>query len=217
MTDAVARDVGVAEKIAVSAPRCLRGGFRILLLAALAASSCGYRLAGMQVRVPGGIHSVSVGAFENRSREYGLDRSLAFALEREIYRRGFLRLVEDPNGGEAVLTGTIRGFSTRPVAFDAQDEALQYEAQMIVDVALTRRSDGAVLWEASGLRAIEEYSVAQRIVVPSSSQFQRGTLNFEDLGHLTDIQLAETEKRLAIERLVGSIVNDVHDRMLDDF
>ena len=27
----------------------------------------------------------------------------------------------------------------------------------------------------------------------------------------------ETEKRLAIERLVGSIVRDVHDRILDDF
>jgi len=33
----------------------------------------------------------------------------------------------------------------------------------------------------------------------------------------TDIQLAETEKRLAIDRLVESIVSDVHDRILDDF
>jgi hypothetical protein len=59
--------------------------------------------------------------------------------------------------------------------------------------------------------------VSEAIVVPGSSQFQRGTLDLDDLAKLTDIQLAETEKRLAIDRLVESIVSDVHDRILDDF
>ena len=67
------------------------------------------------------------------------------------------------------------------------------------------------------MTAIEDYVVAQSVVVPSSSQFQRGTLDLEDLDALTDIQLAETEKRLAIDRLVGAIVTDLHDRLLDDF
>jgi hypothetical protein len=74
-----------------------------------------------------------------------------------------------------------------------------------------------ILWKASGLQAIEEYSVVQALVVPSSSQFQKGTLDLDDLAKLTDIQLAETEKRLAIDRLVGTLVTDVHDRILDDF
>ncbi len=169
------------------------------------------------MRVPGEIHSISIGAFENRTREFGLGPILVFAMEREFVRRGVLRVIEDPNGGEAVLTGTIRSFVTHPVAFDSEDEALQYEARLTLDATLTRRDDGEVLWHATGLHALEEYSVSQAIVVPSSSQFQRGTLNITDLGELTDIQLAETEKRLAIERMVGAIVNDVHDRILDDF
>ena len=53
--------------------------------------------------------------------------------------------------------------------------------------------------------------------MPSSSQFQQGTLDFNNLAELSDIQLAETEKRLAIDRMVRSIVRDVHDRILDDF
>jgi hypothetical protein len=180
-------------------------------------SSCGYRLAGTQTRVPGGVYSVSVGTFQNESREFGLDQRIRFAFEKEIFRRGILTVAEEPQGGEALLDGAIRAFSTYPVAFDADDEAVRYEAELTLDVVLQRQSDGQVLWKASGLRAIEEYSVVQALVVPSSSQFQRGTLDLEDLAKLTDIQLAETEKRLAIDRLVGAIVSDVHDRILDDF
>jgi hypothetical protein len=188
-----------------------------VLLFLLSCFGCGYHLAGTMTKVPGGIRSLSVGPFDNRSREFGLDRRLRFALEREFYRRGLLRVVDNPDGGEAVLTGTIRAFTTRPVAFDPKDEALEYEAELTLDAQLKRRSDGAVLWKASGMMAIDDYVVTQSVVVPSSSQFQRGTLDLKDLDALTDIQLAETEKRLAIDRLVGSIVSDLHDRLLDDF
>jgi Lipopolysaccharide-assembly len=198
-------------------PPASRGIIALLLCVPWGILGCGYHLTGTQVRVPGGVRSVHVGKFENHSREFGLDLSLAAAFEREFYRRGVLKLVEGQNAGEAELTGTIREFRTRPVAFDAQDEALQYEAELLVDVKLSRRIDGEVLWQASGVRAVEEYSVAQAVVVPSSSQFQRGTLDLTDLARLSDIQLAETEKRLALERLVGTIVTDVHDRILDDF
>jgi hypothetical protein len=188
-----------------------------VLLCTLALSACGYTLAGDQMRVPGDIHSVSVGAFTNNSREEGLDRTLIFAFEREFYERGQLRLLEDPGAGEGVLTGTIREFRTRPVSFDSDDDALQYEARLTIDVTLKRQSDGEVLWKASRLQAFEEYSVNTDTVVPSSSQFQRGTLDFSDLADLSDIQLAETEKRLAIDRLLRAVVRDVHDRILDDF
>lgn len=179
--------------------------------------ACGYRLAGTQLQLPEGVHSVHVGEFENRSRQFGLDRQVSLAFEREFHRRGVLRVAEEPGAGDSELSGVIRSFSARPVAFDAEDEALEYEAELVLDVALRRRSDGALLWEASELQEVEDYSVAARIVVPSSSQFQRGALAVGDLRRLTDIQLAETEKRLAIERLVSSLVQDVHDRILDDF
>jgi hypothetical protein len=54
-------------------------------------------------------------------------------------------------------------------------------------------------------------------VVPSSSRFQRGKVEFSTLDDLTPIQLAETERRLAIERMVQSAVRDIYERMLDDF
>jgi hypothetical protein len=189
----------------------------VLLVLALAPIGCGYRLIGTQTMIPGDIRSISVGRFENNSRQEGLEKTLAFAFEREFYERGTLPLRENPNEGDGLITGTIREFKTRPVSFDEDDEALQYEAELTLDVTLLRQADGKVLWRGARLHAFEQYSVSPNTVVPSSSQFQQGTLDFANLAQLSDIQLAETEKRLAIERMVRAIVRDVHDRILDDF
>jgi hypothetical protein len=201
----------------MSWPDAVRRGARLACLVVALLPACGYTFAGSQRRVPGDIRSVAVVEFRNQSRQQGLGKALAFAVEREFYEHGSLTLRERPADGEGLISGTIREFQTRPVAFDKDDEALQYEAKMVLDVVLTRQSDGAVLWKGSRMQAIEDYAVSRQTVVPSSSQFQQGTLNASDLNDLTDIQLAETEKHRAIERMVRVIARDVHDRILDDF
>ena len=193
-----------------------RRGLRLLVVAGLL-PACGYTVIGQQTRVPGDIRSVAVGEFRNESRQQGLGKTLAFAVEREFYEHGTLPLRERSGEGEGLISGTIREFKTRPVSFNSADEALQYEAKLVLDVVLTRRSDGAILWRGKRMQAIEDYSVNRETVVPSSSQFQQGTLDFANLADLTDIQLAETEKQRAIQRMVRSIARDVHDRILDDF
>ncbi len=196
---------------------CAAAVFGTAIWFAIAPAGCGYTLIGTQEVVPGDVVSVHIGEFENHSREVDLDEKVVLALEREFYRRGVVRLEENRDDGEAELKGAIRTFRTHPVTFDASDEALQYEVEITVDAILERRSDGEVLWRGNGIFAIDTYSVRTDTVVPSSSQFQRGTLNFETLDDLTPIQLAETERRQAIDRMVQSIVRDVHERLLDDF
>lgn len=188
-----------------------------LALLCVLGSGCGYALIGQQTKVPGNISSVAVGEFRNDSHQEGLGKTLAFAVEREFYEHGSLALREHPSEGEGVISGTIREFKTRPVAFNSSDEALEYEAKLVLDVVLTRQSDGAILWRGKRMVAIEDYAVNRETVVPSSSQFQQGTLDFANLAQLSDIQLAETEKQRAIQRMVRSIARDVHDRILDDF
>jgi hypothetical protein len=79
-----------------------------LFLAALLLSGCGYRLKGTYIRLPEGVRTVTVGEIANKSREFGLEKNLAFAFEREVYARGVLRLIESPGVADAVLTGTVR-------------------------------------------------------------------------------------------------------------
>lgn len=191
----------------------------IAVLLVVALSGCGYHLVGENVGLPEDVHSLSVGTLTNRSREHGLEKTLAFAIEREIHERGHFRMEEDPAGGDAVISGTIRDLHVRPVAFDANDQAVQYEIALTVDLLLTRKSDGKVLWEARGLHETDEYSTNARVVVTSSSQFQQGTLDATNVQNpqLTGIQLAETERRRAITRLLSQAVRDIYNQMVENF
>ena len=192
-------------------------GLPVIFLAALA--GCGYHLPAAQPGLPEDVHSISVGALENRSREHGLEKTLAFALEREIHERGQFRMVEEPGGGDAVLSGIIRDLHLKPVAFDANDLAVQYEIRVVLDLTLTRKSDGHVLWHVTRLQESDEYSASANVVVTSSSQFQQGTLNAANVQdpQFTQIQLAETERRSAITRLLRQLVRDVYNQMVEDF
>jgi Lipopolysaccharide-assembly len=192
------------------------GGCLPALLAAWLAG-CGYQLAGTTRALPEDVRSISLGKIENRSREFGLEKRLVFAFEQEFLRRGLVRVASDPGAGDAVLSGTIRRFDTFPVSFDANDEALQYQATLVIDLTLRRQRDGKMLWETRGLREVEEYSAAARVVITSSSQFQRGELDEGDLANLSDIQLAETEKRLATDRLLVDAARDAQEQMIEGF
>jgi hypothetical protein len=190
---------------------------RAVALLCLLLAGCGYNLAGTNTSLPADVHTISVGKIDNRSREFGLEKSLGFVFEQEALRRGLIQVSNDPGAGDAVLSGTIRSFDTYPVSFDANDQALQYEATLVVDLTLRRQKDGQVLWEVRGLREVEEYSASANVVVTSSSQFQRGQLDAADLPKLSDIQLAETEKGLAVERLLTQAVRDAYDQIVEGF
>jgi hypothetical protein len=186
---------------------------------ALAFIGCGYHFAGEQVGLPEDIHSLSVGTLVNRSREHGLEKTLAFALEREIHERGRFRMIEDPGGGDAVLSGAIREVRVQPVAFDSNDIAVQYEIDITMDFTLIRKDDGRVLWHVNGLQESDQYSASPTVVVTTSSQFQQGTLNASDVQNpeLTAIQLTETERRSAVNRLLRQAVRDVYNQMVENF
>jgi len=186
---------------------------------AVAFVGCGYHFAGEQVGLPEDVHSLSVGTLVNRSREHGLEKTLAFALEREIHQRGHFRMIEDPGGGDAVLSGTIRQVKVQPIAFDSNDLAVQYEIAVTLDFTLTRKDGGQVLWHVTGLQESDQYDVSPNVVVTNSPQFQQSALNASDVHNpeFTAIQLGETQRRRAITRLLSQAVRDVYNQMVENF
>ncbi len=199
----------------------------LLSVCLLSVVSCGYHFTGDHIGLPADVRSISIGKVDNESREYGLEKTLAFALEREIVIRRQLRLEQEPGAGDGSLSGTIRDVRVRPVGFNPQDQAVQYEIVLVVDLALTRQSDGKLIWQTRGLQEIDEYATSGTVVLTSSSQFQQGNLDAADLqnpqfasrddSRPVSIQLAETERRLAIERLVQQAVRDVYNQMIEAF
>jgi hypothetical protein len=199
-----------------------RSGLRIvslpLLLPLLAplfclALGCGYRLSSVPV-LPQGIRSVSFAEFDNETLEVGVEKELRWALEREFRNRGGGIVTE---GGEGVLNLTLRRFDLRPLSFDRRDQVLEYELALVLDVSLTHRDTGQLLWQANDLRVAEDYSAIPQVVVTTTPEFLQGTLNPEDLSGLTDIQFSETQRRLAVERLFTTAAREVYFRLGENF
>src|SRR5688572_33063692 len=109
-------------------------GFALAAVLATA-PGCGYHFAGTESRLPAEVRTVALGPIANDTREVGLEKILLEALEDEITGRGRLDVVP-PGRGDAVLSGKIRSYDTRPVSFTRRDEALQYQLSVIVDLEL---------------------------------------------------------------------------------
>lgn len=178
---------------------------------------CGYRLSGEGEAFPKDVRTVFIEPFVNRSRDVSIDGEIAAALKSEFHRRGRLRAVDGLEQADAVLSGVIRSFDQRVVAVNRKDEALQYEAALVVDLNLRRRNPDEVLWRTRGTRLAEVYSASRGSVVTSSSEFKSGTLNTSDVRRFTDIQLTETLSLDARERMVERFARELQQRLLDMF
>ena len=189
----------------------------LVLAVAVAAAGCGYGFnVGARTFAPE-LRTIGVEALENDTREAGLEKRIALAIEREFAMRGPFRIASTPSTGDLVLSGTVRQLVDRPVAFNSKDEVLTYQTLLLLDLELRRRDSGALVWAAKGLREIGDFESVASVIVTTSSEFRRTTLNAEDLGGFTDIQLAESRRRDAIERVLRTLAHDVYDQIMEDF
>jgi len=179
-------------------------------------TGCGYHFAGTGNRLPPEIHTITLGPIQNMTREVGIEKALLEALEDEVASHGRLVPVTTRDG-DAELTGSVREYNSRPVSFSSRDEALQYQISMSVDLELRRRDNGKLLWKTIGQREVQDFSSVPGVVVTSSSQFSQQTVNANNLQQFTDIQLSESTKREANERLIDSLSREIYNQMMEDF
>lgn len=178
---------------------------------------CGYQFSGRGEGFPKDVQTIFFEPFVNRSRDVGIEREITSALKSEFYRRGRLRVVDRLNQADATLSGVVRSLDNRVVGVNRHDEALQFEAVMVVDVHLRRRAPDELLWRSEGTRLAEVYGGSRAAVVTSSSEFARGTLDAGDLRRLTDVQLTEASSREARGRLVDRLARELHQRLMEMF
>lgn len=188
----------------------------LLLAGALLLAACGYRLGGLQRDIPEETRTVSIQLFKNHTREQGLEVHLRRAIEEEFRRRSSLKIV--PAGeGDLELTGDIRRLTNTPVAFSATDEAVQYQGSMIVSLRLVQRGSGKVLVENPLLQATQDFAADRGVVISSSPRFQRGTMDARDLADLTNVQLIETRRAVAVRELLDQVARDVYRQAMEGF
>ncbi len=176
-------------------------------------SACGYQFAGT-APLPQGIRSVSFAEFSNHTLETGVEKELQWAIEREFRTRRNIRVTDT---GEGVVSVQLQRLDLRPFSFDRRDQVLEYELVLALDIQLTDRGSGKVLWQADGLRVTEYYSAIPQVLVTTSPEFLQGTLDPGDLPGLSDVQFSETQRRLATARLFAATAREVSFRLGDNF
>ena len=182
-----------------------------------ALSGCGYQLTSQGFLTAQNIHSIYVEPFVTRVRDVGLDKELSSALRSELYRRGQIKLAEQPDQADALVTGVIRSFEIQVVSVNRHDEVLQYEATMLVDLTLRRREPNEVLWYGPNTRLAQQFAGSRAAVVTTSSEFRTGGLNVTDVRRLTDIQLTEMQRDMSRTQIIEGFARDIQRRLIEMF
>ena len=119
-----------------------------LVVCAAFISGCGYKLVGGG-RLPGGVQTVCVSIFENRSAETGVENQLAGDLNYEFTRNG-IKVFGEPSRADALLTGTIKSVSVETASYTGDDVTMESRVTVVVDARL-KDKNGQEIWSADNV------------------------------------------------------------------
>lgn len=162
-------------------------------------TSCGYHLLSPRT-LPEGVKKIAVPVFENRTMEANIEVPFTNAVLTEFYKSRYADIVPMRKDSDAVLIGTIVGFSNNQMATPKAAEALnpqisltrEYLVRIDVRVQLVRNSDGKVIFEDT-FWDTERYNA--------------------NPGGLPDITRNEDRQRLAVDVIARDIGEDIHDAL----
>ena len=143
-------------------------GVALLALAAVAVAGCGYTLVGRGSTLPPEVKRVYLKPLENQTTRVQVDQILTRALNSELVTRKSFEVVAQPEGADAVLSGTVTTFQLTPVSYDTEGRATQYEISIVVKVSLVQVAGEKVLYANDGY------------LFRSSYEIQASELGFQD-------------------------------------
>ncbi len=110
--------------------------------------------------LPKDIRIVAIPAFRNVTTQYKLSDYLAEAVTRELNSRTKYRVVADPKGADAVLTGAVANFFSFPTVFDpVTGRGTGVQAILQLQVRFVDKS-GKVLFERPNFEIRERYEIS---------------------------------------------------------
>lgn len=127
---------------------------------AVVLAGCGYHVSGHADLLPKNIKTIAVPAFSNVTTRYQLARLLPEDITREFLSRTRYAVVADPAQADAVLTGTLVNAFAYPTTADPQGRATGVQAIVTLQLTLTDRGTGAVIWSNSAAEFREQYEIS---------------------------------------------------------
>jgi hypothetical protein len=162
-----------------------------LLAAVIAASSCGYTLAGRGGTLPEHIRVIGIPQFENRSSLPDIDRIVTERVADEFRSRGKYRTIQQAEGADAVLTGTILSALPTPTTFTSNTrQASGYVMTVTVSVEFKDVKNDKVIWSNPSMTIREEYDIPTGAGSDPATFFRQDANALERLAKTLARQLA---------------------------
>lgn len=128
---------------------------------ALALTGCGYHVSGHADLLPRKIKTIAIPAFGNVTTRYKLADRVTAAIAREFIERTRYKIVADPAQADAVLTGAVVNFFAYPTVLDVNTgRNTGVQASVYLQVSLTDRQTGAVLFTRPSMEVRERYEIS---------------------------------------------------------
>jgi hypothetical protein len=143
----------------------------VVVLLAMAASSCGYALAGRGSFLPESIRTVGIPQLANNTSFFQVEQVLTEKIRTEFIGRGKYVVIPDTTGADAVLSGQVTGISVQPTAFTDQQRASRYIFTITMKVAFTEAQTSMVLWSNDSLSFSSEYELSTGGTVAVGAEF----------------------------------------------
>ena len=121
--------------------------------------SCGYSLAGRGSFLPDYIQTIGVPTFANNTAAFDAEQVLTARVRQEFLSRGRYRVLPGAEGADAVLDGELVSITLTPTAFNDQQQARRYAAQVVVKITFRDVKADKLLWQNPALVFREEFDV----------------------------------------------------------
>jgi len=123
-------------------------------------ASCGYHVGGHANLLPKTIKTIAIPAFGNATTQPKLPVLLTADITREFISRTRYNVVPEAGQADAVLTGAVVNIYNSPIIYDPVKGLTGVQVSVILQLTLTERSTGAVLFTRPGAEFRQLYEIA---------------------------------------------------------
>lgn len=168
----------------------MRARTLVAVLLGVFALACGYA----PVRYAdalGDAKTVAIVGLRNDTFEPGIEAIVSDALAREFLRRGGLRLVEQPERADVVISGAVASLGVSRKSFSSVALAIEYELRLGLAIRVARRDGTLVPLDAAAQTETERYVAS------------------------ADVEVERTHREEALRRLATLLAGRVHDALFE--
>jgi Lipopolysaccharide-assembly len=133
----------------------------LTIIVSLMLDVCGYKQAGKGKSLPANIKTIAVPTFQNSSLKYRVEQRFTQATIDEILKRArALRVTNDPEQADAVLTGDIRNFRASGTLLDERGRTRVWEVRIVISVIVRDRRTHKILYQNPRVQFEGEYELS---------------------------------------------------------